>query len=839
MRFRYSLLFIVFAFAHLVNAQPNILKISEEKVAPGMKLTRYEIPSRPCVIHVLEIDAKNPFTSFMTVASNDKTPDLKRETVGSISKRYTKPGQTVVGAINSDFFDYSLGIANGIQVSEGVFVKSGNTDHDHSIGLDVNNKPFLVHSRFSGVVNAKGASFKLNGINFSYNDPKSYGQLTTDRIVLYNHYFGTSSRNTSGEKELLLKPIDKWNVNAQPVRCIVIDSSSVAGSLKMDESTVIIAGSGKGKDFISTITKGDTIALSVGLTIGPSNVKEMIGINPTIVLDGKNYAVQGWEYMWKNPSISPYSRDPLSAMGFSRDSSKIFFVNCDGRNPSYSNGLSIYELADFMISLGVYNAGHFDSGGSAELVIRNEIKTIPSDGAERPIMNAFLVNTSAPTDKLDNIQATPSQPRLFTGDKFKIKVKGCDKYYNPIAIDSSKITYTLTKNIGTISKDGEFTAGSSADNGSIIVDYQGLKDTVNILIKTITRISLSPKEFLTNSIATQKVTLTAYDSDDVVKLIDSKLVKWSVNDPSLGTVDSLGNFRGLKTGTAYVIANYLGVKDTCKFNVVVEEGTRILNSFDAISGLSISGSGIDTLASKFVLDNSKYSEGKNSLKMIYKFTYKSGTTQYIYLNTDIAMRGIPDSLLLDCMSNGLSHRLYYKVEDANGNPFTINARAYANSKSTFSSIPAQFSYAVSSSGAPLKNYPAKIKQIYFKLESDKQDGKEYTDSLYIDNLRIVYPKVTTGIKKYSEVPQNFQLLQNYPNPFNPETCIGFNLDEQGDVSLKIYDFLGREVATLIHGQLSAGHYEAKWNASGFASGVYFCQLRLNNRVAIKKMLLFK
>jgi photosystem II stability/assembly factor-like uncharacterized protein len=82
-------------------------------------------------------------------------------------------------------------------------------------------------------------------------------------------------------------------------------------------------------------------------------------------------------------------------------------------------------------------------------------------------------------------------------------------------------------------------------------------------------------------------------------------------------------------------------------------------------------------------------------------------------------------------------------------------------------------------------------------------------------------------------------IQNYPNPFNPATLISFQLPEQTNVELKIYDVLGNEVTTLVNENKPAGSYEVEWNASNLPSGVYIYQLRAGTSVQMKKMLLLK
>jgi hypothetical protein len=93
-------------------------------------------------------------------------------------------------------------------------------------------------------------------------------------------------------------------------------------------------------------------------------------------------------------------------------------------------------------------------------------------------------------------------------------------------------------------------------------------------------------------------------------------------------------------------------------------------------------------------------------------------------------------------------------------------------------------------------------------------------------------------------PERFELFQNYPNPFNPSTVIGYQLPVTSWVTLKVFNVLGQEVATLVDGEKAAGHHEEVWNASGFASGMYVYQIAHNpprgiGQIFRKTMLLLK
>jgi hypothetical protein len=99
----------------------------------------------------------------------------------------------------------------------------------------------------------------------------------------------------------------------------------------------------------------------------------------------------------------------------------------------------------------------------------------------------------------------------------------------------------------------------------------------------------------------------------------------------------------------------------------------------------------------------------------------------------------------------------------------------------------------------------------------------------------------------TNLPAHFSLSQNYPNPFNPTTTISFALSSRSFVSLKVFDALGREVATLISQELSAGNYGQQWNAEGLPSGVYFYRMsaqtlsggQAGSFIETKKLILMK
>ncbi len=133
------------------------------------------------------------------------------------------------------------------------------------------------------------------------------------------------------------------------------------------------------------------------------------------------------------------------------------------------------------------------------------------------------------------------------------------------------------------------------------------------------------------------------------------------------------------------------------------------------------------------------------------------------------------------------------------------------------------------------------------------DDDDYEEVLYTDGnqpgripIIILDPQITSAVESKPEVPKNFYLAQNYPNPFyktsetNSTTFIKFGLSKTANVSLTVYDMLGREVASIVKNhRLGAGEYEFCFNAGSLPSGMYIYTLNADGRKISKKMILLK
>ncbi len=95
------------------------------------------------------------------------------------------------------------------------------------------------------------------------------------------------------------------------------------------------------------------------------------------------------------------------------------------------------------------------------------------------------------------------------------------------------------------------------------------------------------------------------------------------------------------------------------------------------------------------------------------------------------------------------------------------------------------------------------------------------------------------VEDQSVLPTRYELSQNYPNPFNPTTVINYSVMNKGNVSLKVFNILGQEVATLINKEHAPGVYQVNFDASTLSTGMYIYQIQAGSFVTSKKMLLIK
>jgi len=121
-------------------------------------------------------------------------------------------------------------------------------------------------------------------------------------------------------------------------------------------------------------------------------------------------------------------------------------------------------------------------------------------------------------------------------------------------------------------------------------------------------------------------------------------------------------------------------------------------------------------------------------------------------------------------------------------------------------------------------------------------GYGFNNSTMLANMQLAQQKynIITAVKSNTNnIPANYSLNQNYPNPFNPSTKISYQLPKSGYVTLKVYNALGKEVASLVNEEKQAGKYSVDFRALGLSSGIYFYSIHSGSYYATRKMIILK
>ncbi|MBL7067399.1 MAG: phosphodiester glycosidase family protein [Candidatus Marinimicrobia bacterium] len=820
-------------FKAVYGSEPFFITTLTNQVGPGVIHRKIIEPNEPWTLNVLEIDLTNPNINVESIKAGDRLG--VKLPIRIQAENHSYEGHMAVGAINAD---YSSGPDHGwpvnSQVVNGEIVKLEWVNPDNpiywpTIAFDENNKPSLEINAYSSRITANSTFTDISEIN------RDRG---TNDLILYNSFHGVSTDTDNNGTEILISPLYGWFVN-DTIQCIVESIESGIGNMAIPVGKAVLSGNGTESTFLEeNISLGDTIQLFLGLIPSISKLKHLVGGFPTIIKNGQNYAVEGY---YEEGGASTFHTDlhPRTAVGFSADSTKLYFITVDGRQ-SISRGMNLIELADFMVSIGVYKGMNLDGGGSTTMIVRDKVENSPSDGSERYLRNSLVVFTDVPEGILTHIQCEPDYTRLFIGESIRFIASGWDQYYNPVEINLSELNFSVDNQLGNIDEDGLYTVSCIGDSGWVYMNYNDLIDSAYIYLKSISQMSISPKVCIIDTIQTVNFKVEIVDEDGKSQRLQANQINWQSLNPEVGVIDSLGVFKGKSEGTTEIIASCYGFSDTAIVMVEVCEGIVSLDPMDETTNWSISGLNYDAQATVLSVVDTPRTYGTGSFQVDYQFTRLATERGYIYLNTDIYVNGIPESIDFDFFSDGAKHKAYVIVSDGDDELFKSTISGYAQDTTKFDTLSALTSKLVAVNTGSNLNYPIRIKQIQIRLGTSAGVGEINSGTIYFDNLRVIYPS-TVMINPLDEgvIPEDFYLFKNYPNPFNATTVIPFRIGKAADVKLTVYDMVGNEVRTLVDERMDKGSYNIDFDAAGLATGMYVYRLETNGLMFSKKMMFVK
>jgi hypothetical protein len=802
--------------------------IESTPVGPGVIHHHEFREGGPWHLHVLEIDLCSEWIELETVKAGDRITGYAR--TSSMSSDHDAEGHRVVGAVNGDFYA-SGGIPIGAQVIGGLPLKmpAGNRS---VFGVGLEGEPFFEVIGFQGgLLSADGGSKQIQGINETRDE---------DELIVYNRFKGSSTGTNYWGVEVTVESLDGGTAINDTFRVTVTAKDSIMdpghGDNAIPPNGWVLSGHGIAADFLEDrVFVGDTLAIYLGFPPAAMPVAELIGGGPRIIRNG----AQSVESVAEGFGASFASdRHPRTAVGFSQDSTTVYFFTVDGRQTGYSLGMSLYELADYMLEWGVWEGINLDGGGSTTMVVRGQVVNSPSDASgERTVANSLLAVSTAPTGPLAVLRIDPDEVYVLVETQMMFSVDGFDQHYNPVAIAMDSLTWGCDAALGSIDGNGVFTAGSDQISGRVWVGQGGVADTAMVYITDIASIELQPDPIILEVGEEQAITPQARDSYQNPIELSAYDYTWSVIG-EMGTITSGGLFTAVQPGEGYVTAVYRSAAGSTAVSVGTPTDV-IVDDFSDLSGWSLSGTRVTLAECSFTPDSATVLSEPSSGRLHYRL--ETGGTSALYLNGSVLISGTPDAVGLHVYGDGRGHWLRGEFEDDDEEKFLIDfttATPGIDWAGSWQYLEVPLEEAVVHWGNPGAEltYPITWTKIYL---AETDEAAKDSGTVFLDDFTVSFIATRAPDGPAPATPKDFTLEQNYPNPFNPSTQIRFRLDRPQRVNLRVYNTLGQQVRTLMDGPLEAGLHRVTFQADGLASGIYLCQLQAGGRRETRKMVLLK
>ena len=367
-------------------------------LASGLHLYRYDWDVETCVLYVAEMSRHEPTLHFEVALANAQV--LGKETVRSMADRRTQRGdRRVLVAVNGgfgvlgDMRGYG-GVLESLHVQDGELITQP-TDTEACFGVTESGEFLSTPVKMKASVQIGGHTLPLGCVN--------QRRLDGCQVTLYTPRLGESTHtNRRRGSEVIIGglPLPLTPNYAHPYRVAGISRD---GNSPIPRDGAVLWISTRLKN--SGVTEFDTGASgTLTLTLSPpewNRVQHAIGGRLRLLKNGKiNETLVDMHHAekrhtpGKRASVLNLSHEPRTALGYNADT--LFLIVVDGRQPKYSTGLTLYELASILIELGATEAINLDGGSSSTFVANDAVINKPSGQREREVLNAVFITADVP-----------------------------------------------------------------------------------------------------------------------------------------------------------------------------------------------------------------------------------------------------------------------------------------------------------------------------------------------------------------------------------------------------------------------------------------------------------
>jgi len=508
-------------------SQPALVALKTQVVTSGVVEASEKIPMGTGLqqLNVLSVNLANPNVRLGVGSAHNRLLD-SGETLSAMAQR-----GGAVAAINGDFFKI-----NGTRDALGMLEINGQIWQSPAsfavLGVTASGLLTIGHEAFTGSVTAGGVSYPLHAIN-------RQDDIGTANLTLFTPVLG-ASLPLHGATVAFLQPV----AGSNQTFTVVSIQARVARLPVLSTQDALVGSGNAGSWLLTHLASGTTLTLDERTT--PDNdLVQAIGGGAILIKDGARYQDQRAPASGKDSA-----RNPLTAIGISKDGTQALLVVCDGNQAdvSRSKGLTHAEMTDYLLAHGVYQAMLFDGGGSSEMVARlpgqHQVSVLnsPADGHERLVTNGlFLYSTEAHPGPATSVVVNQGNPlTLFAGATAPISAYALDARENP-ASGPVQIS-AAPAHLARISHN-TIVANSTAGQGQLLAQAGRVRAAETLqIIDHLAGLQLTPS---TPDLANgQRIQFraTGIAPGGAPVLLSPSSIRWSVDPSSLGNINTTGLF---------------------------------------------------------------------------------------------------------------------------------------------------------------------------------------------------------------------------------------------------------------------------------------------------------
>ncbi|MFP4697426.1 MAG: phosphodiester glycosidase family protein [Eubacteriales bacterium] len=669
-----------------INQPFNILAVEEEidvknnkvidkreiKIAPDATYTwsDMEVDDNKEKVHYVEFDLQNSNLDLQVGKSNDYVYGL--QTVSGMANDYDKEGNRVVAAINGDFYHMNNGIPLGTFINDGKIITDppGTWLDWYAFGVKEDNTVVFGKSpKLHKKLIIPGNS--VLDINFINRIP-----AIEDALVLFTSDFYSSTKTNDNRDEYICEIIIGDEVRANKGLILQVkDIRKNTGNTEIKDGEVVLSASGKFKDSLSKLKKGDELATFFNIENKWKDVKLAVGGQHLIVDNGKV------------ANINSKERGPRVAIGVKEDG-KIVMLEVDGRSSGFSEGVTLKELGEMMKDLGCVNALNLDGGGSATFLgrlpgeINRTVLNKLSDGKERRVANSIMLINKGEESDASNFVVQPNFLRILQGNEFDFNYAAIDKNYHPATFNGNPKWELTDSSLGKIDQDGIFKAGENSGTTKIKVAYEDIVGFGEVeIVDDITEIKLNYEDVIIAPGEELDFDIKAFRNGQEI-LADDTSFEW-VTEGSIGSIDENGIFTAseLENESGKIIVNYKNPTTskviTTSIDVNIRDSVVIIEDFESGNKWEATGVRYNEILYMETSNNVKF--GNKAGLLAYDFRDTVGTSGvYLAPKEPIELEGYPKKIGMWVKGDGKEHWLRSQLRD--GNNKIINLDFISSSK---------------------------------------------------------------------------------------------------------------------------------------------------------------